>query len=452
MRTLALGAVALASLASAASPARADDSAASGPAPIEGGLQAAVAQQGAAIEALRALLDSARKRFESGQSLVHLSGFLQVDWVVYDQASQDQVNGSTGAPLNEDRFTLRRGHLRADVEKGLLQGALEIDANTTSGPQVRPIEADVGFRWPLRAETSSIGVTVGLTRIPFGYEVQELDWVRPFLERATVLQALFPGEFDLGLRFNVRYRFVDWAFAMMNGSPIGSKVFPDLDPAAAKEIIGRVSIDVPIASGIRFQAGISGDSGTGFHAGTPATKPQLEWQDQNGSGVVEPNEIIAVGGSPATRSQLFHRFAVGGDARLFVRLGPLGDFSLRTEVVDAVNLDRGLEVADPISAGRDLREVGWSAGATQELTRWAMIGARYDLYNPDADASQQRGVNLVPVDRTYATLALVAMLRYAQARLLLEYDVNRNPLGIGANGAPTTLADNALTLRTQLVF
>jgi hypothetical protein len=81
-----------------------------------------------------------------------------------------------------------------------------------------------------------------------------------------------------------------------------------------------------------------------------------------------------------------------------------------------------------------------------------MIGVRYDVYNPDGDASQQRAANLVPVDRTYSTLALMGMLRYGQQRLLLEYDINKNPLGIGVNGAPTTLADNALTLRAQLVF
>jgi hypothetical protein len=44
------------------------------------------------------------------------------------------------------------------------------------------------------------------------------------------------------------------------------------------------------------------------------------------------------------------------------------------------------------------------------------------------------------------------MLRYDQARLLFEYDINRNPLGVGTNGAPTTLADNAVTLRAQAVF
>ena len=268
-----------------------------------------------------------------------------------------------------------------------------------------------------------------------------------------MLQALFPGEFDLGMRFKVKYKFLDWAVAVMNGNPIGDKVFPDLDPVQAKDMVGRVGVDVEVAPGIRFQAGVSGDTGTGFHMGTPATKNVVVWQDQNGDGVVEPNEVTAIGGSPATPSQTFHRFALGGDARVIVRVVPLGNLTFRGEAIDALNLDRGLEVADPIGAGHDLRETGYSGGATQELTRWAMVGARYDLYNPNADASQQRALNLVPVNRSYSTFALMGMLRYgAGARLLLEYDINRNPLGTGANGAPTTLADNALTLRGQVVF
>ncbi|HEY5241968.1 MAG TPA: hypothetical protein VIJ22_10905, partial [Polyangiaceae bacterium] len=391
---------------------------------------------------------------ERDSQTVRVSGFIQADWIIHNQESQNEINGSTGQPLNLDRFTLRRGHVRVDAGQGLLSGALELDANTTNGPQVRPIEADVSFRWPEKADSRlpSFVASIGLMRIPFGYEVQELDYVRPFLERANMLQALFPGEFDLGMRLGVRYRFLDWTIAVMNGSPIGNKVFPALDPVQAKEIVGRLGVDVEIAPGIRFQAGVSGDTGTGFHPGTPATKNVLVWQDQNGDGLVEPNEITAIGGTPATPSQVFHRFALGGDARLVVRVAPLGNLTFRAEAVNAQNLDRGLEVADPVGAGHDLREVGYSGGATQELTRWAMIGARYDLYNPNGDASEQRAVNLVPVDRSYSTLALMGMARYRQARLLLEYDINRNPLGTGTNGAPTTLADNALTLRGQLVF
>jgi hypothetical protein len=422
------------------------------PPATDDGLRAEVARQGAAIEQLQASLEVAKKEPES--HVFRFSGFLQVDWVIHNQASQDEINGSTGQPLNQDRFTLRRGHVRVDAEKGLVLGSLEIDANTTSGPQVRPIDAEVSLRWPQKPDDRlpSLMATMGLMRIPFGYEVQELDYVRPFLERATVLQALFPGEFDLGARFKVKYNVLDLAIAVMNGNPIGNKVFPDLDPVGAKDLVGRIGVDFEIARGVRFQAGVSGDTGTGFHAGTPATASQLVWQDQNGDGLVEPGEIVAIGGTPATPSQVFHRFALGGDARLIVRLPPLGDLSFRAEVIDAQNLDRGLEVADPVGAGHDLREVGWSGGATQEITRWGMVGARYDVYNPDADASQQRATNLVPVDRSYSTFALMGMLRYEQARLLLEYDINTNPLGVGSNGAPTTLADNALTLRGQVVF
>jgi hypothetical protein len=415
-------------------------------------LRAEVARQGDAIQALQLSLDAEKKaRLHPS---VWVSGFVQIDWVIDNQESQNQLNGSTGQPLNQDRFTLRRGHVRVDADEGLVVGSLEIDANTTNGPQVRPIDAEVSLRWPEKPDPKvpTLMATMGLMRIPFGYEVQELDYVRPFLERATMLQALFPGEFDLGMRFKVKYRFLDAAIAVMNGNPIGDKEFPDLDPVQTKDLVGRLGAEVEVAPGVRVQWGVSADTGTGFHPGSPATKFQLVWQDQNGDGLVEPNEIVAVGGNPATPSQVFHRFAIGGDARIMVRVPVLGDLSFRGEVIDATNLDRGLEVADPVAAGHDLREVGWSGGATQELTRWGMLGVRYDVYNPDGDASQQRAFNLVPVDRTYSTVALMGMLRYGQQRLVLEYDINRNPLGIGVNGAPTTLADNALTLRGQLVF
>ena len=448
-RLVLLWALAAASLAGAA---RAENSAQT---PIVAGdesLRAEVTREKAAIEDLKSALQTEKREREA--PAVRLSGFIQTDWIIHNQLSQDEVNGSTGQPLNQDRITLRRGHARLEAEKGAVLGSLEIDANTTNGPQIRPIDAEVSLRWPEATDRRlpSILIALGLMRIPFGFEVEEADPVRPFLERATMLEALFPGEFDLGMRIGAGFRFLRLAVAVMNGNPIGDRIFPYLDPVQAKDVVAHLGIDVEVAPGVRLQAGISGETGTGFHPGSPATKPVLVWQDQNGDGLVEPNEIVAIGGSPASPSQLFHRFALGGDARLIIRVPVLGDFALRGEALDAVNLDRGLEIADPIGAGHDLREAGWSAGATQEATTWAMVGTRYDVYNPNADSNRQRAANLVPSDRTYSTVALMGMLRYHEARLLLEYDINRNPLGIAANGSPTTLASNALTLRAQVVF
>ncbi len=386
---------------------------------------------------------------------------MHVDAVAYRQSSQDELDPSTGAPLNETRFVLRRGHLRADVERDAVTGAFEIDANTVKGPTVRPIRAEVSLRWPARAREPgeagdarewSATATLGLLRTPFGFEVAELDTARPFLERSGFARAFFPGEFDLGARLQGRWRFLHAAIALVNGHPIGELAYPARDPAHSKDLVGRVGVEVPIAAPVALHAGLSALSGTGFHAGTPSTKDTLAFHDDNQNGLVDPSEIQFIPGSPATPSETFGRFALGLDARLLVRLPRVGRLQLRGEIVWAKNLDRGLEPADPVATGRDLRERGWSIGFDQELGAHLQLGMRYDRYDPDVDARRQAPTQVVPVDRTYSTLAYTLVVRLPPTRFLVELDHVGNALGRGANGAPTTLKDDALTIRGEAVF
>jgi hypothetical protein len=393
-----------------------------------------------------------RDRERNRAPALRFSGFVQIDWVPYNQASEDEVNAATRAPLNQNRFTLRRGHLRADVEHGLVSGALEIDVNTTNGPQVRPIDAEVSLRSPDRAGWPSAMLTAGLIKIPFGFEVPELDVERPFLERSNVARALFPGEFDLGARLWLRYRFLDLKLAVMNGHPLGDRVFPAVDPDSAKELVGRIGVETELVPRVVLAVGVSADHGHGFHEGTPTTKDQLTWHDDNGDGIVQATEIQVIPGSSATASELFRRFGIGADARVTVRFAPGFELALRAEVMRAQNLDRGLEPADPVGAGYDLREFGYYVGFTQELTAFGLVGVRYDRYDPDQDAREQQALAVVPRDRSYSTLALLGMLRYEGARLAFEYDKNGNALGRDASGRPTTLASDSFTLRAQLRF
>jgi hypothetical protein len=291
-----------------------------------------------------------------------------------------------------------------------------------------------------------------MMKIPFGFEVPELDPARLFLERSTVARALFPGTYDLGFRVQGGYRFLRWAVAAMNGEPIGEQSFPSRDPNAAKDLVGRLGVDASPATPVRIRAGFSALVGTGFHPGTPATKDTLVWRDANGDGIVQVSEIQVIPGAPATPSENFSRFALGADLGVTARLPVLGDLTVYGEIVRSTNLDRGVEPADPVGAGRDLRELGYYVGLTQEITRYAMIGARYDRYDPDADATVQRGVSLVPGSHAYSTLALTAAARYAPGRVILEYDHNTNNLGLTAGGLPTTLADDAFTLRGEGTF
>jgi hypothetical protein len=415
-------------------------------------LRAELARQAAAIDRLNDAIADERRARE--HPVVWLSGYAQVDWTLFNQASVDQIDASTNQPLNRDRFTLRRGHVRLDAAQRAVSSSLEIDVNTVNGPQVRPIDAEIRIRWPESPDDRlpDLVAALGLMKIPFGFEVPELDTARPFLERSTVMRALFPGEFDLGIRFDAAYRSFEWAIAVMNGSPIGDKVFPALAPNRTKEVVGRVGAHAGPAAGFRCEVGVSADWGVGFHEGTPTTKDQLIWRDENGDGIVQPTEIQVIPGSAASPSEGFRRFAIGADARVTVLVPRLGELAVRAEVVRGQNIDRGIEYADPVGAGHDLRELGWYVGATQAITPWVLFGVRYDEYNPDQDASRQQAIRLVPADRTYRTLALVAMLRYGSARLLVEYDKNGNALGVGANGSATTLEDDALTVRGQAQF
>jgi hypothetical protein len=294
--------------------------------------------------------------------------------------------------------------------------------------------------------------TIGLLRTPWGYEVNQRDQDRFFLERSSVSRALFPGVFDLGVRLRAGWRFIDVQIAMVNGDPLGDRAFPVQDPNHAKDIVGRLGVS-GVRGRVAFAAGLSGLTGTGFHRGTPETKDVLVWRDQNEDGIVQLSEIQVIPGSAATPSQDFHRFALGADARVLIALPRLGALEIFGEAVWATNLDRGLAPADPVATGRDLRERGWVVGFVQSLGKWFAVGGRYDRYDPDADASEQRALVVVPVDAHYATWTATAAWRWTELdRIVVEYQHLTNPLGRTAAGLPATLGGETVLVRGQLAW
>jgi len=434
------------------------------------------------LEARVARLEKEAEARRAAPLPVAVSGYVHMDWVVFRQSSQDEVTQDR-EPLNEDRFVLRRARIRAERDQGLFHGAFEIDANTINGPQVRPVNAEATFKWPAdrpyartpwaynpampRVGSEGPGaatarsaanepwfmVTAGLFRTPFGFEVAESERDRPWLERSTMSNALFPQSFDLGVRVVGGFRFLRYALGIMNGAPLGDRTFPGRDPSKSKDLVFRVGGATAITDGFILEGGVSGATGRGFHAGVPATKDLIQWEDSNADGVVDnTTEIQVIPGAPATPSESFKRFAVGADLRATITLPVLGDLHLRGEVVRASNLDRGLFVSDPVATSRDLRQLGYYAGASQEITRWALVGVRYDHYDPDADAREQEPFAVVPRDLSMSTWSFSAAGRTRVARLVAQYDHRRNALGRDASGRPTTLADDSFTLRAEVRF
>ena len=383
-----------------------------------------------------------------------LSGFIQGDGQLYDRASQDQVDPSTGAPLNQTRFLIRRARVRLDLDHARMAGSLELDANTANGPAAGLIDAEVSVRAGARDDSGRAwgDGTIGLLRTPWGYEVLERDQDRFFLERSSVSRALFPGVYDLGLRARGGWRFLEAQVAWLNGDPLAERAFPVQDPNRAKDVAGRLGV-FGVRGRVAFAAGLSGLTGTGLHRGTPETKDVLVWRDQNEDGLVQLSEIQIISGSAATPSRNFHRFALGGDARVIVAVPRVGALQLFGELAWAANLDRGLVPADPLATGRDLRERGLVVGLVQELGAHAAVGVRFDDYDPDADAAELRALAVVPVDARFRTWTVTAAWRWRPLdRVVIEYQHARNPLGRTAAGAPTTLGGDTLALRGQLAW
>ena len=296
---------------------------------------------------------------------------------------------------------------------------------------------------------------MGLFKIPFGFEVGESDRERLFLERSTSERALFPGEYDLGARLMGGWRFLRYSLAAQNGEPIGERSFPSRDPNHQKDWTGRLGIDGgegPFA----IAAGFSALYGTGLHKGTAATKPSIQWTDSNEDGVIDSNELRPTPGRAAEPSINFPRHALGADLRLAVMAPGLGQSTVYGELYYARDLDRAILPADPTGAigavGRSYREFGWYAAVMQDLGAHVTVGARYDYYNPDRDASDSQLGMVVPNDASYTTLSLVAALRAPSGRLIVQYDINRNHLGRSAAGVPTNLMDNAFSIRGEARF
>ncbi len=381
-----------------------------------------------------------------------IGGYVQAQYQS-SQLSEDQLDAN-GTPLNQNRLLVRRARLRVDRGWDFAAATIEIDGNNNNGIAfgLRRAEGSLLLRASDPLAPPLLAFTAGLSDIPFGYELFDPNRSRVFLERATASRALFPGDNDFGARLAGAIGFFRYAVGVLDGTPV-----PDSEPASAgfdptseKDITARFGAETQPADVLGVSGGVSFVRGTGFHAGTPATKDSFQWRDLNGNGAVDPGETTALPGSAATPSSTFSRWALGLDLQLRVKT-PIGRGMLYGEAYVGSNYDRGLFVADPIATGVNLREVGWYAAYLQEITPYAIVGLRVDAYDPNGDATEQRAGTVLPVDQTITTWSpLVGLVLPDRARLVFEYDRILDHEGIDSRGVPTDLRNDQWALRLQV--
>mgnify|MGYP000849750127 CR=1 FL=1 len=392
-----------------------------------------------------------RRWWDVRQLLV--SGYLQAQ-AEFHQLSEDEVSPD-GLPLNQDRFLIRRGRLRADRFFQYAHVGIEIDVNTVRGPFVSLRRAEASFFYPNRVSYRPpyAMITVGLSEIPFGFEMRQGHRQRLFMERTTGSLAFFRGEPDVGVRLSGAAGPFRYAFALQNGVPLddrpGAVSVPFL---ASKTTVGRVGFETDPGKAWEIRGGVSMLAGRGFHEGSPETKTELDWRDLNQDGNVSLNELVAIPAQAATPSTTFGRWAVNADLGAGWRTRS-GWTKLYGELTVASNLDRSLFVADPISTGFDLRELSWHVAAVQEIMTYGLLGFRVDGYDGNWDAFGARRGLFLPADLQIVTLSpVVGATLPGRARLVLQYDHVLDSLGRDARGEPVGLPNNVWTLRAQMEF
>jgi hypothetical protein len=382
---------------------------------------------------------------------LRVTGYVQAQ-VEHHQLSEDELSPD-GRPLNQDRFLVRRGRLRVDRSWRYAQAAFELDASTTRGPFLSVRRAEGTLLVPREAdEVPYAALTAGLSEIPFGYELAWGNRERPWMERTTGSLAFFRGEPDVGVRGWGGLGPVRYALAVQNGVPLDDRPGAETGVLVArKTVVGRVGL---WSSSERHEvgAGVSALDGGGLHAGDPERKGDLTWRDVNQDGIVTLNELVAEPAQAATPSTPFRRWGLNADVEggLSSRLGWTRVYG---EVTLAQNLDRGLFVADPIATGYDLRELAWTVSVLQDVTRYGLVGVRGDVYDPDADAFEQRRGVFETLPSSITTISpLVALQLPNHWRLAFQYDWIADHLGRDSRGVPIDLPNDAWTTRLQAEF
>jgi hypothetical protein len=383
---------------------------------------------------------------------VDVGGYAQLEYQSHADTEQQLRQG--GALLNQDRFLVRRARVSVKRAWEYSSLELELDGNTSSGPSFGLYRAESSVFLAAKDGTKDTPpyaqLTAGMFRIPFGYEAPESSRTRWFTERTQASRALFPSEIDLGARLSGGYSILRYAVALTNGEPLGSRGFPLQDPNKSKDISWRLGAVTRPIEALGIDGGVSLLTGKGFHRGTDATKASATWSDANEDGVVQPIELIGNAAVAETPSENFERWGVGADlqARLDTKLGTSAVFG---EVVLANNLDRGFLPADPVQTKLDAREFGWNVGFTQQLSPYALVGARLDFYDPNADATDRRAGKTLPTKNTVRTISpLIGVTLPDRARLVFQYDFIRDYLARDAQGVPTDLDNDQWTLRLQV--
>jgi hypothetical protein len=302
----------------------------------------------------KAALDKAGK--------LKVSGYLQARY----EWHQDSVNGwdytakpTTSTPPgnagtgSKTTFYVRRARVTTGYKGTNMEYLLQLEA-AGDAATLKDAEAVFVDTWtPLH-----LRVSVGQFKYTFGYELQQSDTVREMPERSRMVQQLFAGERDRGLKVQGSYQWLRFQVALVNGNGVQDPVFKGgKDENSWKDVVGRVGFDLTSLVG-----GVSG-----YYGANDVYNPSY-----NATTNPDTNPLDL---------KRYQRTRVGADVQGYLDVPSLGALSLRGEVIYSRDKNKDYNGVLANSC-QDRIGWGWSLIAAQNLGNYLGAVVRVDGYDP----------------------------------------------------------------------
>lgn len=331
-----------------------------------------------------------------------LTGYVQARY------QAQQALDETGAG-GFNRFTVRRGRLKATYTGDLTQYVLQIDAVPT-GVSLKDAEATLF----IPGTRQTMALTIGQMKWPFGYEAIQSSSEREFPERTRVVRAFQAGERDRGVRFASKFGTLRLAAGVFDGNGTDNTGFIGTDNDKEKDLIGRVGFDMKWISG-----GVSGWYGHTLGKRT--------------------------GANPDAFRTAYPRTRLGADVQLYLDLLPVGGTALKAEYITGTTYQRsGVEqLGIPAS--------GWWAMVVQNLGLSNAVAIRYDSFDPENGREATESNGRLGSTNAIGTLGVTAM-HYFGGNLKVSATYELPMTATAEGGTAEDPKDNLFTLQFQARF
>ena len=374
---------------------------------------------------------------------IKIGGYVQSQFQWVETRGAKSVAGGDFPSQVDKRFKVRRAEFKTMYDNHVTQIVANIDV-TQNGINIKDAYGKI-----TEQKLKAFSLTAGIFNRPFGFEVPYSSGNLETPERARMIQALFPGERDLGAMITWRpnesssLHPLKIEGGMFNGT---GNINNDFD--SQKDFIGNIHWSQTSASEKQeFAFGVSY-----YHGGWSNGTKYLYTSDGDAG--------FKLDSSDANLNAINKREYMGADAQYTVHTG-LGITTLRAEVISGTQPGTKGSASSPVLPQLTDTYQRKFNGAyfyfVQGLghTRHQVV-VKYDWYDPNTDVTgDQIGLKTGTgaTDIKYTTLGLGWIYHWnLNVKAMLYYDMVTNETSRNLAGFTNDLEDNVLTLRVQFKF